>query len=217
MAWHKQTIFASAFSDVTLTVLSALDAAKAAAKTELENYFAAIDPADYRPAQQDELTAAVDGGNGEIDAATDIDAVNAALAAAKATIDAIKTDAQLTADELAADKAAADAVEAKIDAIGEVEYTDACKAKIDEARAAYDALTPAQAALVENADALTAAVARYEELKAAAEAPASPAGSNVCSVCGKAHKNTLTDTLVAILHRYMIFFRSLAKSLFAPA
>ncbi|MBQ6165685.1 MAG: hypothetical protein IJK23_14535 [Clostridia bacterium] len=170
-----KTDYASAFSDVALTVLSELDAAKAAAKAELENYFAAIDPADYRPAQQDELTAAVDAGKDAIDAAADIDAVATALAGAKAVIDAIKTDAQLAAEELAADTAAADAVEAKIDAIGEVAYTDESKAKIDEARAAYDALTPAQQALVENADVLTAAEARYAELKEEAETPDKPA------------------------------------------
>ena len=79
--------------------------AKAAAKTELENYIAAIDPADYRPAQQTALTAAVDAGKGEIDAAADSDAVTAALNNAKTVIDAIKTDAQLTAEELAAAKA----------------------------------------------------------------------------------------------------------------
>ena len=66
------------------------------------------------------------------------------------------------------DKAVTDA-EALINAIGEVAYDDACKAKIDEARAAYDALTDAQKALVSNADALTTAETTYTELKAAAD------------------------------------------------
>ena len=43
---------------------------------------------------------------------------------------------------------AANAVITKINAIGTVEYTTECKTKIDEARAAYDALTDAQKALV---------------------------------------------------------------------
>ena len=50
---------------------------------------------------------------------------------------------------------------AAIDAIGEVEDTDACKAKIDAARGAYDALTDEQKALVANYDTLTAAEAAY--------------------------------------------------------
>ena len=73
------------------------------------------------------------------------------------------------ADQAAADQAAADAVKEKINAIGEVEYTDACKAKIDEASDAYDALTETQKALVTNYEALTAAQSRYAELKAAAD------------------------------------------------
>ncbi|MBQ5969152.1 MAG: hypothetical protein IJL52_03440, partial [Clostridia bacterium] len=47
-----------------------------------------------------------------------------------------------------ADQTAADAVIAKIDAIGTVEYTDVCEAKIAEARGAYDGLTDTQKALV---------------------------------------------------------------------
>jgi len=65
----------------------------------------------------------------------------------------------------AADAAAA--VDAKIDAIGEVTLDS--KADIDEARAAYDALSDEAKALVTKLDALTAAEARYAELVAAAE------------------------------------------------
>ena len=60
-------------------------------------------------------------------------------------------------------------MDAKIAAIGEVEYTDASKAKIDDARSAYDALTDARKALVADYATLAAAEARYAELKAAAE------------------------------------------------
>ena len=68
------------------------------------------------------------------------------------------------------DQAAANAVIAKINAIGTVEYTDECKARIDAARAAYDALTDAQKALVpeETLKILTDAEVTYEELKQAA-------------------------------------------------
>ena len=59
--------------------------------------------------------------------------------------------------------AAVNAVIAKIDAIGEVTYTPACKAKIDDARDAYNALTGQQKAQVTNYAALTAAEAAYAE------------------------------------------------------
>ena len=59
----------------------------------------------------------------------------------------------------AADKAAAKAVDDKIDAIGEV--TKDSKSAIEEARAAYNALTDEQKALVTKADALAAAEKMY--------------------------------------------------------
>ena len=75
------------------------------------------------------------------------------------------------ADSETANQNAADAVIAKITAIGTVAYTSESKAKIDEARKAYDALTEAQKALVpeETIALLTAAETKYAELKAAAE------------------------------------------------
>ncbi len=84
------------------------------------------------------------------------------LTTAKQTYDA-------AAEKLAADKAKAEPVIAKINAIGNVEYTDACKGKIDEASTAYNALTAEQKALVSNLDVLTTAQQSYESLKAAAE------------------------------------------------
>ena len=75
------------------------------------------------------------------------------------------------AEKAAADKAAADAVIGKIDAIGTVEYTDACHDKITAAREAYDKLTEDQKALISDAKykVLTDAEAKYEVLKAQAE------------------------------------------------
>ena len=58
----------------------------------------------------------------------------------------------------------ADPVIALINAIGTVEYTQECKNKIDEARAAYDLLTDAQKALVSNYSTLTDAEAAYAAL-----------------------------------------------------
>jgi hypothetical protein len=71
-------------------------AVKKAAKNELDNY---KKPADYREAQKAELAAAITKGKAAIGKAADVDAVNSALAAAKAQLDKIKTNAQLIAEE----------------------------------------------------------------------------------------------------------------------
>ena len=89
--------------------------------------------------------------------------------------------AQEAAEKAAADKAAADAAMAKIDAIGEVEYTDESKAKIDDAREAYDGLTDDQKALVDNYQTLTDAEDKYAELKAAAEKAAQEAAEKAAA------------------------------------
>ena len=141
----------------------------------------------------------------------------AAVDAAADIADALA--AQRAADEAAADKAAAEEAEALIDAIGDVEYTDESKAKIDEARAAYDALTDDQKALVKNYDALTDAEAKYAELKAAAEAPDEPEAPEapeetdrnyVCHLCGEIHdRRTLSGWLISYLHDVLFVFRNL--------
>lgn len=58
---------------------------------------------------------------------------------------------------------------ALIQKIGTVAYTDACKNRIDAARKAYDALTPAEKEKVANFKTLTEAEAKYEALKQAAQ------------------------------------------------
>ena len=63
----------------------------------------------------------------------------------------------------------ADAVVVMINAIGKVEYTDACKDKIDEAYNAYNALTADQKTFVTNLEVLTKAQQTYDNLRAAAE------------------------------------------------
>ena len=88
------------------------------------------------------------------------------------------TDTTKPADSTA-NKAAADAVIAKINAIGTVAYTTESKAKIGDARTAYNALTEAQKALVTNYGTLTAAESTYSTLKAAAdEAAVNQAAAN---------------------------------------
>lgn len=67
-------------------------------------------------------------------------------------------------DQGAKNLTAANAVVSKINAIGTVEYTDASKAKIEEARAAYETLTNDQKALITNYETLTAAETTYANL-----------------------------------------------------
>ena len=70
----------------------------------------------------------------------------------------------LTASFTDDNRVTAKAVEDLIAAIGKVELTGDCKAKIDAAREAYDKLTDARKKLVGNYGTLTAAEAEYEKL-----------------------------------------------------
>ena len=148
-----------------------LSDAKAAAKVELDAY---TNPADYREAQRVELSTAIANGKTAIDAATDVEAVNAALAAAKAAIDGIKTDAQLTAEEEAAAAAALaaakDAAKAELDSYANpADYREAQQAELATAiangKTAIDAATDVDAV---NA-ALAAAKAAIDGIKTNAQ------------------------------------------------
>ena len=129
-------------------------------------------------------------------------AYNALTAAQKALVENYETltaaEARYAALKATADQAAADAVIAKINAIGEVAYTDESKAKIDDARAAYDRLTGAQKTLVNNYAKLTAAEARYAELT---EIP--------CKYCGEIHDSSIGGGILAIWHAILYFFAHL--------
>ncbi len=76
---------------------TALDTAKAAAKSELAGY---KNMADYRAAQQLRLVQLVSTGCAAIDEAISVENVNALLAAYKAAMDAVKTHAQLAWEEM---------------------------------------------------------------------------------------------------------------------
>lgn len=74
----------------------------------------------------------------------------------------VKIGVSLLKDQNAEDREKAAAVSQLIDAIGEVAYDAAAKARIEAARAAYNALTEPQKALVTNLSKLTAAEAAYD-------------------------------------------------------
>ena len=86
------------------------------AKAELAGY---KDLDDYRQAQKQEIADLITSGNSKIDAAADADAVQTALANAKAALDEVKTDKQLAAEEAEAEKTAFE--KAKADALSEIE------------------------------------------------------------------------------------------------
>ena len=80
-------------AQATIKVTS-LDDYKTSAKAILDEY---KDPADYRTEQKVQLAAAIASGKAAIDEAGTVEAVDGAVSAAKAAMDEIKTDAQLTA------------------------------------------------------------------------------------------------------------------------
>ena len=106
--------------------------------------------------------------------ATEYSAVADALQSAINTAQGVYDTANVTAAAIgtaitnlqaAIDTAHGDVVDAIISAIGTVEYTDASKAKIDAARAAYDALTADEKAYVDNLATLTTAESTYATLQ----------------------------------------------------
>ena len=126
---------------IILTVeQSELDKVKEDAKTAINAY----DAVNYREEQQTDLSNAKEAAIAAIDAATAVEEVREALEAAKVVLDAIKTDAQLTAEEKLA-KAKEDA-KAEIEAYKNAEdYREAQKAELLEAKkAAFAAIDSAE-------------------------------------------------------------------------
>lgn len=117
---------------------------------------------DYRTAQQNEIKAIISDATSAINKAADKDEIAKAVKDAKAKMDKIKTDAQLTAEEEA--KKAADEVIAIIDKIGNVAFDEATRDAINAAKEAYDALSEEAKALVGNIDVLESAQENYEEI-----------------------------------------------------
>lgn len=93
------------------------------------------------------------------------------LTAAREKYNTLKAEAEAQAKK-EADETAATPVIALIEAIGTVEYTEDCNAKITAAETAYNGLTGDQKALVTNAAVLDDARSAYDALKAEAESAA---------------------------------------------
>ena len=124
-------------------------------------------------AYSDESKAKIDEARKAYDALTEAqkDLVPAETLSVLTAAETKYAELKAAADSETANQTAANAVIAKITAIGTVAYTSESKAKIDEARTAYDALTEAQKALIpaETLAVLTNAESTYGTLKAAAE------------------------------------------------
>ena len=92
-------------SEVTITydpnadAEAALANAKTAAREELTTYKKSKDLSLYRPQQQNELAEILSSGCQAIDSAVDEAGVTTALSSAKRSMDAVKTDAELTREE----------------------------------------------------------------------------------------------------------------------
>ena len=152
---------------------------KADAKTELSAYALAKGKDNYSANGWESVKACVTAGNTAIDAATDIDGVNAALAAAKAEIDKVLTlngefekyrEAKKTElDEYASEDdytaanwtTVSEAVTAGKEAISKAADKAGVNAAVSEAKAAIDAVAKAQAKLGE---------VRYDTFREAFEA-----------------------------------------------
>jgi phosphosulfolactate phosphohydrolase-like enzyme len=101
---NSQTEVDAATANITTaqhSLITVLTAAKSAAVSELAAY---KNSANYRTAEQTTLATAITNGNTAINGAANTGAVTTALSDAKLVINAIKTNAQLTAEELSAAK-----------------------------------------------------------------------------------------------------------------
>lgn len=117
---------------------------------------------DYRTAQQEEIKAIISDAVDAINIAVEKDEIATAIKDAKAKMDKIKTDAQLTAEEQA--KKAADEVKALIDKIGSVGFNEESRDAINAAKDAYEALSDEAKALVSNLDVLESAQEKYDTI-----------------------------------------------------
>ena len=170
-----KTAIAAAKAEIDAAI--ALQNAKNQAKQALAAYKSADD---YRAAEQALLATAISNGNEAIDASSNADAINAALAAAKTKIDAIKTKAAYEAEEAAAlAKAKEEAIAAVITAIGTYAID---KAEYETAINACTTIDAVAAALVAAKSDIASKIADIEAAIAAAQALAAAKESAIMEV-----------------------------------
>lgn len=134
------------------------------AKNLLDNY---KNLTEYRQEQQEELKRIIREGKTQIENATDKDGIDKVVKAAKEKMDAVKTDAELTAQENM--EKAAEYVEKQVANIGEVRFTSKSRDAILFARVSYDKLEKMAQEKVDNYSVLSAAEAKWKELESNAK------------------------------------------------
>ncbi len=146
-------------AETELAAMQTLRQVKDTAKAQLESY---KDFADYREAQQEELKQIIADGKISIENASDAESALQILAEAKADMDKVKTEKQLTDEEAVA------SVSGLIEAIGTVtlQSADAVKA----ARNAYDGLDDSLKSHVSNYIVLNQAEAKLAYLQTVSQA-----------------------------------------------
>ena len=188
-------------SEDTYTVnLQVLNAEDADAAEELKNYKqekinelkSYKDEADYRAPQKKELAAAISAGQDAINAAEDKAAVDDAVTAAKAELDKIKTNSQLTKEDLAKVIAEVEAFEeAMVTGDGEGEYPAEAKAVLK------DAIKDAEDVYSDDTSDDLALLAATNDLKAAlvkAMDSVNPTSVSI-NILGQDKENAFTKTL----------------------
>ena len=187
------------------------------AKNLLDNY---KNLTEYRQEQQEELKRIIREGKTQIENATDKDGIDKVVKAAKEKMDAVKTDAELTAQENM--EKAAEYVEKQIANIGEVRFTSKSGDAILFARVSYDKLEKTAQEKVDNYSVLSAAEAKWKELESNAKVITLVDEKSKIAVSGKfmedfeLHVEKADKEAEAVLQKEFVSLGDKLENLFVP-
>lgn len=187
------------------------------AKNLLDNY---KNLTEYRQEQQEELKRIIREGKTQIEKATDKDGIDKVVKAAKEKMDAVKTDAELTAQENM--EKAAEYVEKQIANIGEVRFTSKSRDAILFARVSYDKLEKMAQEKVDNYSVLSAAEAKWKELESNAKVITLVDEKSKIAVSGKfmedfeLHVEKADKEVESVLQKEFVSLGDKLENLFVP-
>lgn len=187
------------------------------AKNLLDNY---KNLTEYRQEQQEELKRIIREGKTQIEKATDKYGIDKVIKAAKEKMDAVKTDAELTAQENM--EKAAEYVEKQIANIGEVRFTSKSRDAILFARVSYDKLEKTAQEKVDNYSVLSAAEAKWKELESNAKVITLVDEKSKIAVSGKfmedfeLHIEKADKEAEAVLQKEFVSLGDKLENLFVP-
>lgn len=187
------------------------------AKNLLDNY---KNLTEYRQEQQEELKRIIREGKTQIENATDKDGIDKVVKVAKEKMDAVKTDAELTAQENM--EKAAEYVEKQIANIGEVRFTSKSRDAILFARVSYDKLEKTAQEKVDNYSVLSAAEAKWKELESNAKVITLVDEKSKIAVSGKfmedfeLHVEKADKEAEAVLQKEFVSLGDKLENLFVP-